>query len=291
MSATYVYDDLQRPLTIDYSDTTPDVTYAYHMSGAPNAGRLKSITTTSAIALYSSYDTLGRVTSMSQTIAGHPDTFTFANTYYKNDALESQTYPSGRRVDYTVDDAGRVKTVSDGTTTYADMPANAGHAYAPDGRLQQMKLGNNLWETRDYHTPGTTTLFKLVTSDETTMLPGATERVALGYDYHATQNNGNLTGHTITRSGTTWTQTFGYDGVNRLKTATETNGYNREFGYDAFGNRWVPPNTNPGHGRGRKPRAAVPNRVRRRHEPHDDFDGGLRRGGQPDPVQPPHARV
>ena len=183
---------------------------------------------------------------MSQTIAGHPDTFTFTNTYYKNDALKSQTYPSGRRVDYTVDDAGRVKTVSDGTTTYADMPASAGHAYAPDGRLQQMKLGNNLWETRDYHTPGTTTLFKLVTSDETTMLPGATVRVALGYHYHATQNNGNLMSHTITRSGTTWTQTFGYDGVNRLETANETNGYNRKFGYDAFGNRWVPPNTNPG---------------------------------------------
>ena len=134
------------------------------------------------------------------------------------------------------------------------MPATAGHAYAPDGRLQQMKLGNNLWETRDYDRLETpqgqprrlTTRFKLVTPDETTMLPGATERVALGYHYSGTANNGNLMSHTITRSGTTWTQTFGYDGVNRLKTATETNGYNREFGYDAFGNRWVPPNTNPG---------------------------------------------
>ena len=191
---------------------------------------------------------------MSQTIAGHPDTFTFANTYYLNDALDTQTYPSGRSVKYTLDDAGRVKTVSDGTTTYADMPASAGHAYAPDGRLEQMKLGNNLWETRDYDRLETpqgqprrlTTRFKLVTPDETTMLPGVTERVALGYHYSGTANNGNLTGHTITRSGTTWTQTFGYDGVNRLETAAETNGYNRKFGYDAFGNRWVPPNTNPG---------------------------------------------
>ena len=246
VSATYVYDDLHRLKTVSYSDTTPNVAYDYYLSGAPNAGRLKSIATASAMALYSSYDTLGRVTSMSQTIAGRPDTFTFTNAYYLNDTLKSQTYPSGRVVRYDVDDAGRVTTVSDGTTTYADMPANAGHAYAPDGRLQRMKLGNNLWETRDYQTPGTTTRFKLVTSDETTMLPGATERLELGYDYHATGNNGNLTGHTVTRSGTTWTQTFGYDGVNRLKTATETNGYNREFGYDAFGNRWVPPNTNPG---------------------------------------------
>ena len=267
--AEYGYDALQRLETTEYTippdptpetpndwpAPTPDVTYVYYPSGAPNAGRLKSITSTvdtsdvDTVTVATStyrYDELGRILSQDQTIAGHPDTFTFTNTYYKNDALESQIYPSGRRVDYTVDDAGRVKTVSDGTTTYADMPASAGHAYAPDGRLQQMKLGNNLWETRDYHTPGTTTLFKLVTSDETTMLPGATVRVALGYDYHATQNNGNLMSHTITRSGTTWTQTFGYDGVNRLETANETNGYNRKFGYDAFGNRWVPPNTNPG---------------------------------------------
>ena len=268
VSAKYDYDALQRLKTTEHvippdptpetpndcPAPTPDVTYAYDMSGSPNIGQLESIFSDAAKAIYSSYDTLGRVTSMSQTIAGHPDTFTFTNTYYKNDALESQIYPSGRRVDYTLDDAGRVKTVSDGTTTYADMPASAGHAYAPDGRLQQMKLGNNLWETRDYDRLETpqgqprrlTTRFKLVTPDETTMLPGATERVALGYHFSGTANNGNLMSHTITRSGTTWTQTFGYDGVNRLETANETNGYNRKFGYDAFGNRWVPPNTNPG---------------------------------------------
>ncbi len=266
--AKYCYDALQRLKTIKYTippdptpempndcpAPTPDVTYHYHMSGSPNIGQLESIVSDAAEATDISYDALGRVTSMSQTIAGHPDTFTFANTYYKNDALKTQTYPSGRMVTYDVDDAGRVEDVSDETTTYADMSATAGHAYAPDGRLRQMLLGNGLWETRDYDRLETpqgqprrlTTRFKLVTPDETTMLPGATERVALGYHYSGTANNGNLMSHTITRSGTTWTQTFGYDGVNRLKTATETNGYNREFGYDAFGNRWVPPNTNPG---------------------------------------------
>ncbi len=220
-------------------------------SVAPNIGRLKSITSTPAISLYSSYDTLGRATSMSQTIAGYPDTFTFANTYYLNDALKTQTHPSGRSVKYTLDDAGRVEDVSDGTTTYADMSATAGHAYAPDGRLRQMMLGNGLWETRDYQTPGMTTRFKLGTS------AGAGERLELGYDYHATQNNGNLMSHTITRSGTTWTQTFGYDGVNRLKTATETNGYNREFGYDAFGNRWLKSNTGRTLGDSHEPQSNV----------------------------------
>ncbi len=96
-TAIYAYDDLQRLLTIDYSDTTPDVTYAYHMSGSPNIGQLKSIFSDAAKAIYS-YDTLGRIVSQSQTIAGHPDTFSFAATYYLNDALNTQTYPSGRMV-------------------------------------------------------------------------------------------------------------------------------------------------------------------------------------------------
>ena len=262
-TAIYAYDDLQRLKTVSYSDTTPDVAYVYHTSagtsGTANIGRLKSITTTSAIALYSSYDTLGRVTSQSQTIAGHPDTFTFANAYYLNGAPKTQTYPSGRTVSYGVDDAGRVTTVAAGTRTYADMTATVGHAYAPDGRLQQMKLGNNLWETRDYRTPGTTTRFLLGTSKGTAMSPGASERVALGYNYSGTANNGNPMSHTITRPGRTqpWTQEFTYDAANRLETAGETGGYDREFGYDRYGNRWVATNTGRTLGDSHEPQSNV----------------------------------
>ena len=203
-------------------------------SVAPNIGQLQSIFSDAAKAIYS-YDTLGRIVSQSQTIAGHPDTFTFTNTYFLNDGLQSQTYPSGRTVNYATDNAGRVTQVAAGTRIYADMTGVTGHAYAPDGRLRQMKLGNNLWETREYQTPGTTTTFKLGIS------AGSSERLELGYNYHATGNNGNLTGHTITRPGRTqpWTQSFSYDGVNRLETARETNGYSRTFNYDRYGNRWV----------------------------------------------------
>ena len=178
------------------------------------------------------------------------------------DALKSQTYPSGRTVSYDVDNAGRVTKVAAGSRTYAGMTRMdgvIGDAYAPDGRLRQMKLGNNLWETRDYgwleapqgQPRRLTTRFKLGTS------PGTSERLELGYNYHATANNGNLIGHTITRTGTdqttNWTQTFGYDGVNRLETARETNGYSRTFNYDRYGNRWVAPNL--GMRGGRQPRA------------------------------------
>ena len=257
VSTTFAYDDLQRILTKTYSDnTTPSVTYAYHTSGSPNVGQLQSISSSAAASSYT-YDTLGRIVSRSQTIAGHPDTFTFTNTYFLNDAIQSQTYPSGRTVNYDVDDAGRVTKVAAGIRTYAGMtPIDGvvGHAYSPDGRLRQMKLGNNLWETREYHTPGTTTLFKLGTA------AGTSERLELGYDYHDTANNGNLIGHTITRLGTgqtNWTQTFGYDALNRLKTAGETNGYSRTFNYDRYGNRWVYPNSGMTGGDSHEPVADV----------------------------------
>ena len=135
-------------------------------------------------------------------------------------------------MNYSVDDAGRVDGVTSGMTTYATPTA-----YTADGRVSQMEMGNGLWETRDYQTPGTTTRFKLGIS------AGSSERLELGYNYHATGNNGNLTGHTITRPDTSWTQSFTYDAVNRLKTAGETNGYSRTFNYDRYGNRWVAPNT------------------------------------------------
>ncbi len=150
--------------------------------------------------------------------------------------MKSQTYPSGRTVNYNLDDAGRVDRVWAGTTAYADMTGVTGGAYHPDGRLRQMQLGNGLWETRDYRTPGTTTTFKLGAT------AGSDSVVELDYNYSGTANNGNLQSQVIRRSGLSWTQTFGYDDVNRLETAAETGGYDREFGYDAFGNRWLEKN-------------------------------------------------
>ena len=265
VSTTFGYDALQRIRTKNYSDTTPDVTYAYYSSGTPNVGQLQSITSSAATSSYG-YDPLGRVLSQSQTITGHPDTFTFTNTYFLTDALKSQEYPSGRMVTYAVDDAGRVESVTSGTTDYA-----ARTAYTADGRMSQTELGNGLWETRDYRPPGMPTLFKLGTA------AGTSERLKLGYDYHATQNNGNLTGHTITRPGRTqpWTQTFGYDAVNRLLTASETDGYSRSFGYDRYGNRWVASNSGMTYAESHEPLANVFNAATNRMNttPSIGYDG------------------
>jgi hypothetical protein len=40
----------------------------------------------------------------------------------------------------------------------------------------------------------------------------------------------------------TFSQTFGYDGVNRLTSASEAGGWSQSYGYDQYGNMWMPSN-------------------------------------------------
>ena len=66
---------------------------------------------------------------------------------------------------------------------------------------------------------------------------GETSLLDLNYTYEA---NGNLLTHSIGRGTSTWQQgPFGYDGLNRLKTASETGGWSHTYVYDRYGNRAI----------------------------------------------------
>ena len=60
---------------------------------------------------------------------------------------------------------------------------------------------------------------------------------SVAYGYGTPNNNGNLLSQSITAAGNTFSQSYTYDGLNRLKTAQETNGWNQTYVYDIFGNR------------------------------------------------------
>jgi YD repeat-containing protein len=153
-------------------------------------------------------------------------------------------YPSGKVVHYDVDNAGRELKVYTQTKLYADL-STVGSPYSPDGRIAKLKLGNNLWETRDYQAPGTPTSLRLGTYD------GGSDRLELAYNYAATSNNGNLLSHIVRLGNVAWSQTYEYDMLNRLTCATERdrpgpapscsqeNSWRQMFAYDRFGNRWV----------------------------------------------------
>jgi RHS repeat-associated protein len=231
---TNTYDAMHRVLTKSYSGDgglTPNVTYSYYGTGSssPNYGQLQAVMS-SAAAVTFTYDIFGRVTSNTQTTNG--SVYALRYVYRLNDSLNSMQYPSGKTVHFEVDDAGRVNQIAAGSKIYADLTASSA-SFTADGRIAQLKLGNDLWETRSYQTPGTPTLLKLGTT------AGANDRLELEYDYPETSNNGNLATQVIRQYGRTWTQSYTYDALNRLSTASEANGFSRTYGYDRYGNRWI----------------------------------------------------
>ncbi|MGH9584628.1 MAG: hypothetical protein ACRD4O_17035, partial [Bryobacteraceae bacterium] len=65
-------------------------------------------------------------------------------------------------------------------------------------------------------------------------------------NWGTTNDNGNLLGETVYEGGpgplstlAQFNRSFGYDGVNRLTSASDSGGWSRNFGYDRYGNMWV----------------------------------------------------
>ena len=251
VAANTAYDALNRPTGINYSDTTPDVTFCYDgkdFSGSActttqvvgKKGRLTAARSTVSTTRYTSFDKLGRVKGSSQQTGG--TTYSFSYAYNKAGGLETQTYPSGLLVKTCYDAAGRISGVSDNATPAASYASN--FDYAPHGALAELKLGNNLYEYRDYNTRLQPQEIGLGTFD------GGSDKLKLEFTYKTpnnNDNNGNVLKQVITRpSLTALTQSYTYDKVNRLKTAAESGAgtaWSRSYGYDRYGNRAVSANS------------------------------------------------
>ena len=244
-TTTFRYDELHRVLEktfLNDGDVTPDVIYAYHVAG-PCAGQVQSVTSETGSMSYNNCDSLGHLLNQTQVIVG-AGSFDFNYTHWLTGGLKTMQYPSGKLVSFDVDDAARVMKIFTTQRVYADL-TEAASPYTADGRVARIKLGNNLWESREYQAPGTPTLMRLGTME------GLADKLELQYNYAPFGNNGNLMSQVITRGNASWAQTYEYDGLNRLACATETlgntpaasctpeNSWRQTFGYDRFGNRWV----------------------------------------------------
>jgi RHS repeat-associated protein len=144
-------------------------------------------------------------------------------TYQHNlaNAVTQQHYPSGRDVFTTYNGAGR----PGGVTGYA-----SSIAYAAFGGRTNLALSNGVTETTGYDSRLRMTSLEAKTADQTTLL-------GLGYTYY---NNSNVATQQITGLGLVANQSYAYDGVNRLASASEDNTvWTRVFGYDPRGNGWV----------------------------------------------------
>ncbi len=241
---SYAYDNLNRVKTRDYSDSTPDVAYYYDgkaTSPAPNyaKGLLTKVSSSVSATEYTSFDNLGRVLAQKQTIDG--TAYTMAYTYNMAGELIEQTYPSGRKVKNTLDADGMLTQVQTKTASGAYQNRATNFGYTPHGAISSIKLGNNRWESTIFNNRLQPTQIALGTTQN------ATNLLKLDYSYGTTNNNGNVLSQTITvptaggSSGFTAAQTYSYDSLNRIKSATETisgsQSWKQTYTYDRYGNR------------------------------------------------------
>lgn len=246
VSTTFVYDELDRPTTRSYSDGTPTINFTYD-TATLGVGRLASVSSTVSTTGFSEYDPFGRVKASTQTVDGTP--YTMFYQYNRAGSLTSQTYPSGRIIDTEYDTAARVAGVKNDTTGFYYAGAAASDStnrfqYASTGAIQGVKLGNDLWEHTNFNSRSQAIQIGLGTSisDSSKIRLDYTYGVLVNNTLDTTQNNGDMQSQTITVPGApVFTQTYLYDDLNRLKSATEVTGtqqnWKQTFIYDRFGNR------------------------------------------------------
>jgi RHS repeat-associated protein len=243
ISTHYSYDALNRLVSRSYSNDpaqTPAVAYTYDSPSVLNSrGHLTSIANSISTTRFLEYDAAGRVTTSSQATVGASGatrSYTMNYGYDLAGNLVSEVYPSGRVISLSYDTAGRISQVSGskaGESNNAQYASQIG--YAPHGSVAGLRLGNNRWEYTLFNKRLQPTEIGLGTSQNVANL------LKLVYGYGTQNNNGNVQSQTIHVPGLqALTQTYSYDELNRLSSATETGGGNnwsQTFAYDRFGNR------------------------------------------------------
>jgi len=231
---TYSYDALNRISQQTYTGGTPTVNYTYDAPGGPTArGMLTIVANGSSVTNYLNYDVMGKVLSSNQGIGGQ--TYPFSYAYNLAGALTSETYPSGRVLTMTYDNANRASQLSGAvggnTTTYV-----SNFIYAAQGAATQYKYGNDLWRQATYNNR----LQPDTVADQVSNNP-SNQLLKLTWDWGGASNNGSVMGLNANHGVLSFNQTFGYDALNRLHTASDTGGWSRTFNYDRYGNLWTDP--------------------------------------------------
>ena len=238
--------------------STSRVEYDYDSCGA-NAtytkGRMCSVTAYDSSGnefsktAYTGYDALGRVRGSIQTT--DTQSYTMSYEYDRSGNLTSQTYPSGKVVETVYDGAGRiagVRRVEAGSSLSYYAGADGGTTaigYAPHGGMREVLLGNGLWEQRRYNDRLQPTQIGLGTGKTavgTGLGTADSGLLLLDYAYGTSANNGNVASQRIRAGTLDLTQSYTYDDLNRLKTASESGGgtpWSQTYSYDRYGNRAV----------------------------------------------------
>jgi RHS repeat-associated protein len=253
------YDKLNRILKKSYPSTaalTPDVHFTYDIDlrqqdDALNnypVGQLVRVrvglpTDETNQTIFHRFDSLGRVEKATQQVDSNK--YVTAYSYDFANQLRTLGYPKGWSLTYDYNPLGQVIGASKGGVAYASQMQ-----YYPHGAPKQMTLGNGLVSKWDFNARLQLTKTQL----GTTGVANSVAEFRLFYDGITCEvgtnwvNNGNVVKQDIVVGAVTFTQTYGYDKLNRLSCVKEGDlanpSWKQEFQYDRYGNRWTPPGTN-----------------------------------------------
>ncbi|MHC1727499.1 MAG: RHS repeat-associated core domain-containing protein [Syntrophobacteraceae bacterium] len=229
----YVYDGLNRPTVRSYPDpeVQPDVQYFYDESGRANGvGRLTGVIDASGQSFFD-YDYAGRVTASSTwvNIGGQlTDAYTLNRTYDALGRISTITYPApdNETIQYGYDNNGNLGSVTRvGGACYA-----AFSDYNAAGQPGNIQFYNGASTLLEYY-PSNNRLKSVTTNAN-----GLVQEIR----YTAYDKNGNVKS---IEDGSEAVKTFayGYDGLNRLRTA-DSSAYgdleNIGLDYAGVGNIW-----------------------------------------------------
>lgn len=242
------YDNIDRVYQVTYSDGTPTITNNYDQARTNyfNRGHLSEALTAASGSIPATgqlynFDLMGRVVNQDQTVGAQ--TYSMAYSYNLSDDLISQTYPSGRVVNYDYDAAARLSQTSSGATVYASQFDYT----SSSGSLKAMTLGSGAVESYVYNSR-----LQLQSVD---LARNGTQVQHYDYKYGVynpatntvdlTKNNGQIAQiEGFIGQTKQWQQSFVYDNVGRLSSAREFRGDNSQqsylvnYDYDVFGNRY-----------------------------------------------------
>src|SRR5579872_3979009 len=244
VTVTYTYDigtEKDRLITVTYSDGTPTTNYYYDQTSyngltiSYGGNRRTGMSDGSGQTAWS-LDPAGHIITEKRTISGATKTTSYS--YNVDGSTASITYPSGRIIVYSYNNAQQTTSVVDTTST----PVNyiTGATYAPHGRLSSAVHGfvsggfGGVTESYSYNNRLQTVTHTASSSNGTVL------NHSYSYDQGGGVNNG-LVVSLANNLDTGRTQNFTYDNLNRIGSAQSqatsgTDCWGDSYGYDRYGN-------------------------------------------------------
>ncbi|MDB5861704.1 MAG: Rhs protein-like protein [Ramlibacter sp.] len=239
---SYAYDSIDRVVSVSYpTGTTTTFEYDGGASPTPAAkGELTKMTDASGQTTYG-YDAMGRMTTKTVVIGSRTFTvgYSWGDSGSALDKLTAITYPSGSRVNYSYDSYGAVSGITlnavnaNGVgTSGSSTTLLSGISYNADNQVTGWQWSDGKARSIGYDANGMVSSYSLGDPMGTGATAGALRTLTR-------DSAGRITGYSHTNNGTAVTaldQSFGYDNLNRLVSAT-LGSTTTVYSYDENGNR------------------------------------------------------